>query len=70
MTNTNVRNRTGAVSKGAEHSKALGAATLTVGLGAGAIVGLWSVACFVGGVIASGGPVSFVAAWFKAVFGL
>ncbi len=70
MDKTNVRNRTAAVSKGSELSKALGAATLTVGFGAGAVVGLWSVACFVGGVIASGGPLSFVASWFKAVFGL
>ena len=36
----------------------------------GAIVGLWSVACFVGGMVASGGPLAFIGAWFKAVSGI
>ena len=33
----------------------------------GALVGLWSVACIIGGMAASGGPLAFVGAWFKAV---
>ena len=70
MTDTKVRNRIGAGAKGAEQSKALGAAITTIGVGGGAIIGLWSVSCFIGGMIASGGPVSFVVSWFKAVFGL
>ncbi len=70
MSETRVKIRTGTGAKGAEQSKALGAAVTTVGIGAGAVISLWSVACFVGGVITSGGPLSFVASWFKAVFGL
>ncbi|MBU0681714.1 MAG: hypothetical protein KKD73_09850 [Proteobacteria bacterium] len=70
MNETRVRNRIGAGSEVAEQSKALSAAIATIGVGGGAIVGLWSVSCFVGGMIASGGPIAFVASWFKAVFGL
>ena len=33
----------------------------------GALVGLWSLACLVGGLSASGGPLAFVGDWFKAV---
>jgi len=36
----------------------------------GVVVGLWSVACIIGGMAASGGPLSFVGAWFKAVTGM
>ncbi len=36
----------------------------------GALVGLWSVACIIGGMAASGGPLAFVGAWFKAVTGM
>lgn len=36
----------------------------------GAVVGLWSVACIIGGLAASGGPLAFVGAWFKAVTGM
>ena len=32
-----------------------------------AVVGVWSVALVVGGMAASGGPLAFVADWFKAV---
>jgi len=41
----------------------------TVGI-ASALIGVWGLACFVGGMIASGGPLSFVGNWFKAVAGL
>ncbi len=34
------------------------------------LVGLWSVACIIGGMAASGGPLAFVGAWFKAVTGM
>ncbi len=37
-----------------------------VGLG---LFGLWVVACIVGGLIAAGGPLAFVKAWFGAVMG-
>jgi hypothetical protein len=35
-----------------------------------ALVGLWSAACIIGGMAASGGPLAFVGAWFKAVTGM
>ena len=36
----------------------------------GGLVGLWSLACLVGGMTASGGPLAFVGDWFKAVTGM
>lgn len=36
----------------------------------GALVGLWSLACLVGGLSASGGPLAFAGDWFKAVTGM
>ena len=36
----------------------------------GVAVGLWSLACIVGGLAASGGPVQLVSNWFKAVTGM
>jgi len=36
----------------------------------GAVVALWSIACLVGGMAASGGPLAFVGDWFKAVTGM
>lgn len=41
----------------------------TVGI-ASALIGIWGLACFVGGLVASGGPLSFVGNWFKAVAGM
>lgn len=41
----------------------------TVGI-ASALIGLWGFACFVGGLIASGGPLSLIGNWFKALAGL
>jgi hypothetical protein len=44
-----------------------------VGIGAmgmvSALIGLWAVACMIGGVVESGGPFSFVKSWFSAVMG-
>lgn len=34
------------------------------------LIGIWGFACFVGGLVASGGPLSFVGNWFKAVGGM
>ena len=34
-----------------------------------AIVGLWSLACIIGGMVAGGGPGGLIAGWFKAVSG-
>ena len=36
----------------------------------GVIVGLWSLASLVGGLVASGGPLALVGNWFKAVLGV
>lgn len=36
----------------------------------GGLVALWSLACLVGGMTASGGPLAFVGDWFKAVSGM
>lgn len=33
------------------------------------IVGLWSLACIVGGIMSSGGVTQLVSSWFKAVTG-
>lgn len=35
-----------------------------------ALIGIWGLACFVGGLINSSGPLSFVKSWFGAVIGL
>ncbi len=35
-----------------------------------AAIGIWGIACFVGGLISAGGPISFVKGWFGAVFGM
>lgn len=59
--------RTGAkVEAGSEISKA---GMYTVGI-ASALIGIWGLACFVGGMVASGGPLAFVADWFRAVTGI
>ncbi len=37
---------------------------------ASAAIGIWGLACFVGGLVASGGPFAFVGNWFRAVSGM
>ena len=67
MVNTRTQVRTDEnVSATSEVSKA---GVYTVGI-VSAIIGLWGFACFVGGMVASGGPLAFVGNWFKAVAGL
>ena len=34
------------------------------------LIGIWAAACFVGGLIASGGPLAFLKSWFSAVTGM
>lgn len=36
----------------------------------GVAVGVWSLACIVGGLAASGGPLNLVGEWLKAVTGM
>ncbi|BCO09602.1 hypothetical protein GF1_19780 [Desulfolithobacter dissulfuricans] len=40
-----------------------------VGIGA-ALIGLWGLACFIGGMISAGGPLALIGSWFKAVSGM
>ncbi len=37
---------------------------------AGAVIGLWSLASLVGGMVAAGGPFALAKAWFSAVAGM
>jgi hypothetical protein len=61
------RVRTGAKTSAATEISRAG--MYTVGI-ASAVIGLWGFACFVGGMVASGGPLSLIANWFKAVAGM
>ncbi len=45
------------------------AGTTAIGVFACAI-GLWAVACLIGGIMSSGGPFALVGNWFSAVFGI
>jgi len=65
--NTRVKTRTG--EKAAATTEISKAGIYTMGI-ASALIGVWGLACFVGGMIASGGPLSFIGNWFKAVAGL
>jgi hypothetical protein len=56
----------GNVGVGTEVSKV----SVTVVAVFGVIVGLWSLASLVGGLVASGGPLALVGNWFKAVSGM
>ncbi|MFH1215105.1 MAG: hypothetical protein V1706_01245 [Pseudomonadota bacterium] len=35
-----------------------------------ALIGIWAAACFVGGLVASGGPLALIKSWFSAVIGM
>ncbi|MFZ5762542.1 MAG: hypothetical protein ACOY8P_06405 [Thermodesulfobacteriota bacterium] len=68
MTNTALsRTRVTAQQAAAEINVSKGAVT-ALGV-ASALVGLWAVACFVGGMLASGGPIDMARAWISAVTG-
>jgi hypothetical protein len=42
-----------------------------VGIGViSGIIGIWALACFVGGMISSGGPIALAKGWFAAVTGM
>jgi len=34
------------------------------------LIGIWAAACFVGGLIASGGPIAMAKSWFSAFTGM
>lgn len=44
--------------------------TITVVAVLGVAVGMWSLACIVGGLASSGGPVQLAGNWLKAVTGM
>ncbi len=35
-----------------------------------ALIGVWSLACLVGGLVASGGPIGLAQSWFSAIAGM
>ncbi len=68
-TAVNTRVRTKAVDKATATEEVSRAGIYTVGI-ASALIGIWGLACFVGGLAASGGPLSLIASGYKAVTGL
>lgn len=48
----------------------LGECSFAVVGGVAVLAGLWSVACFVAGLLASGGPFALARSWFTAVSGI
>ncbi len=68
-TTVNTRVRTQAGEKTTATSEVSKAGVYTVGI-ASALIGIWGLACFVGGLAASGGPLSLVGNWFKSVTGM
>ncbi|MDW7774100.1 MAG: hypothetical protein SCH71_14535 [Desulfobulbaceae bacterium] len=68
-TTVNTRVRTRAGEKANVTTEISKAGIYTVGV-VSALIGIWGFAAFVGGMIASGGPLSLVGNWFKAVAGL
>ncbi len=68
-TNTTTKTKTNTkttVSAQAEVSRGAVTTMLTVG----AIVGLWSLASLVGGLVVAGGPIALVRSWFGAFTGM
>lgn len=62
------RNRTRAVAQETTDSKISTGALATFGT-ISTLVGLWAVACFVGALLTSGGPIALAQAWISAVTG-
>ncbi len=68
-TNTIAKTRTSAKTNVAVEAEVSRGTLVTLGV-AGAIVGIWSLASLVAGMIAAGGPVALAKAWFSAVTGM
>jgi hypothetical protein len=68
-TKVDVRTRVRAGEKVSAATEISRAGIYTVGI-ASALIGLWGFASFVGGMVASGGPISLIGNWFKAVAGM
>lgn len=65
-TAVNTRVRTKAEEQVSATTEISKASIYTVGV-VSALLGVWGVACFVGGLVASGGPLSFVGSWFNSL---
>lgn len=48
----------------------VGKSTITMMAGVSAVVGVWAVTTFVGGLLGSGGPLAMIQSWFGAVTGM
>ena len=68
-TKSNAKNRTSAKTTVDANAEISRGALVSIGA-AGAVVGLWSFASLIGGMVAAGGPFSVVKAWFGAVTGM
>lgn len=62
------RNRTKAVAQATTDTKISTGALAVFGT-ISTLTGLWAVACFVGALLATGGPLSLAKAWISAVTG-
>lgn len=62
------RNRTISVAQERPETKISAGALAAVGT-LSTLVGLWAVACFVGALLVTGGPITLARAWISAVTG-
>lgn len=71
MTNTTItRNRVESQVRTETAMDVVGKGTVAVMAGGSVLVGLWAVACFVGGLMVSGGPIALIQGWIGAVAGV
>lgn len=67
--NTIAKTRTNMKTSVDTRAEVAGGALVSINV-AGAVIGLWSLASLVGGMVAAGGPISLVKAWFGAIAGM
>ena len=69
-TNSATRDRNQTITKGkSDAATEVSKVSITVVGVFATIVGLWSLACIIGGVMSSGGVTELISSWFKAVTG-
>lgn len=68
MTNT-VLTRTRVTEQSAANVNVSKGALTALGV-ASVLIGLWAVACFIGGMVVSGGPFALAKAWVSAITGV
>lgn len=66
-TSVKARTRSGVAEASQSGVQAVSKGSLAVLGGVSTLIGLWAVACFVGGMISSGGPLALARSWFSAV---